>query len=181
MSASLSLHPAEANLILVKIWALTLYRKWKKLPMQSIIEFPVTLILSYFVVSKFVEVCYINFLFHENVTHLLPGVSLFILPSPLHIFSIRSDSSLDSAYFSFCSVLNWIVPVPISCLLCYSFYNSPCYSLGPTSNSTTDVTNFLLCPEPDSVYIKNSLLVSTNLTKDSQWSLASSMHLDFSS
>lgn len=70
--------------------------------MQSIIEFPVTLILSYFVASKFVEVCYIHFLFHENVTHLLPGVSLFILPSPLHIFSIRSDSSLDSAYFSFC-------------------------------------------------------------------------------
>lgn len=60
------------------------------------------------------------------------------------------------------------------------FLQSPI--LQPRSYSTTDVINFLLCSGLGSIYIKNtSLLVSTHLIKDCQSSLASSMHLAFSS
>lgn len=82
-----------------------------------------------------------SFLFHENVTHLLVcQSSSFHLPCIhlasgwLHLLILHISPSA--------FLLNWMVPVLTCCLLSYSFYNSPCYSLSPTSNSTTDATIF---------------------------------------
>lgn len=98
--------------------------------MLSVIEPPVTPIASYFVISRLVEVSYIHFFFHESVTRLLPGVSLFILPSPLHTFT-SGLLHLSILHISPVFLLNRMVPVLTCCLLCYSFCNHPYCSLGP--------------------------------------------------
>lgn len=127
--------------------------------MQPIIEPPVTLIFSSlrfqglwrsatFIFSSMKAwltcylVCYSSS-FHLPCKHLASGLLHLLIQHISPVF-----------------LLNWMVPVLTRCLLCYSFYKPPYCTLGPTSNSTTDVTNFLQCPGLDSIYIN---IVSTNL------------------